>query len=104
MHAIERMRAHPVYVQFERRWQLPVYFQLRWKEIVGRLEEALATTRLERTRSRGTFHARVRCESECSLLVRVRRGQAVRDDSGCGCAGCYRDVLERTCLHPRAQP
>ncbi|EPT04594.1 hypothetical protein FOMPIDRAFT_1140249 [Fomitopsis schrenkii] len=53
VHAIETMRAHPVHVQFERRWQLPVYFQLRWKEIVSRLEEGLAVTRLERTRSRG---------------------------------------------------
>ncbi|KZT71811.1 COG complex component [Daedalea quercina L-15889] len=52
VHAIEVMRTHPVYVQFERRWQLPVYFQLRWKEIVARLEEALTETRLERTRSR----------------------------------------------------
>lgn len=52
VHAIVVMRAHPVYVQFERRWQLPVYFQLRWKEIVTKLEEALAVTRLERTRNR----------------------------------------------------
>lgn len=36
------MRAHPTYAAFERRWQLPVYFQLRWKEIVGSFEEALA--------------------------------------------------------------
>lgn len=27
---------------FERRWQLPVYFQLRWKEIVGKLESVLS--------------------------------------------------------------
>jgi hypothetical protein len=41
------MRAHPVYVAFERRWQLPVYFQLRWKEIVTKLEEALSVPRAE---------------------------------------------------------
>jgi hypothetical protein len=35
------MRQHESYVAFERRWQLPVYFQLRWKEIVGSLEEGL---------------------------------------------------------------
>ncbi|KAH9839219.1 oligomeric golgi complex component, COG2-domain-containing protein [Rhodofomes roseus] len=52
VHAIEVMRTHPVYVQFERRWQLPVYFQLRWKEIVSKLEEALTVTRLERSRNR----------------------------------------------------
>ncbi len=37
------MRSHPSYVAFERRWQLSVYFQLRWKEIVGRLEDTLIT-------------------------------------------------------------
>lgn len=38
------MRSHPVYVTFNRRWQLPIYFQLRWKEIVGKLEDSLAIT------------------------------------------------------------
>ncbi|WVN87517.1 uncharacterized protein L203_102700 [Cryptococcus depauperatus CBS 7841] len=35
------MRQSPTYLTFERRWQLPVYFQLRWKEIVGQLEPSL---------------------------------------------------------------
>jgi hypothetical protein len=35
------MRSHPTYAAFERRWQLFVYFQLRWKEIVGKLEDTL---------------------------------------------------------------
>lgn len=37
------MRSHPTFGAFERRWQLPVYFQLRWKEIVGKLEDTLNT-------------------------------------------------------------
>jgi conserved oligomeric Golgi complex subunit 2 len=37
------MRSHPVYLTFQRRWQLPVYFQLRWKDIVGKLEDALSS-------------------------------------------------------------
>ncbi|EIW83330.1 COG complex component [Coniophora puteana RWD-64-598 SS2] len=41
-HAVESMRVHPVYATFERRWQLPIYFQLRWKEIVPKVEDALA--------------------------------------------------------------
>jgi hypothetical protein len=41
------MRSHPTYAAFERRWQLPVYFQLRWKDIVGKVEDVLAVTRLE---------------------------------------------------------
>lgn len=45
--AIEAMRAHSSYSAFERRWQLPVYFQIRWKDIVGKLEVALSVTRLE---------------------------------------------------------
>lgn len=36
------MREHPIYNSFQRRWQLPVYFQLRWKEIVGGLEDSIA--------------------------------------------------------------
>ncbi|KAI0675422.1 COG complex component [Trametes maxima] len=46
--SVEAMRKHIVFAAFERRWQLPVYFQLRWKEIVTKLEESLVTTKLER--------------------------------------------------------
>lgn len=52
LHSIEVMRAHPTYTAFERRWQLPVYFQLRWKEIVTKVEDSLAITRLERLSSK----------------------------------------------------
>ncbi|KIY46789.1 COG complex component [Fistulina hepatica ATCC 64428] len=41
--AVVAMRAHPVYTAFEKRWQLPVYFQMRWKEIVGKLENVMAS-------------------------------------------------------------
>lgn len=41
VHAIRRLRQHPSFAAFERRWQLPVYFQLRWKEIANSVEEAL---------------------------------------------------------------
>lgn len=47
------MTAHPVYLAFERRWQLPVYFQLRWQEIVTRLEEALSTSKIEPSSGKG---------------------------------------------------
>ncbi|KAH7914152.1 oligomeric golgi complex component, COG2-domain-containing protein [Hygrophoropsis aurantiaca] len=43
-HCIQTMRSHSTYTTFSRRWQLPVYFQLRWKEIVGKLEDSLVTT------------------------------------------------------------
>jgi hypothetical protein len=36
--AIRAMRESSEYEAFERKWQLPVYFQLRWKEIVGPLD------------------------------------------------------------------
>ena len=41
------MVAHPTFLAFERRWQLPVYFQLRWKDIVTHLEDSLSTSKLE---------------------------------------------------------
>ncbi|KAK7053317.1 hypothetical protein VNI00_003943 [Paramarasmius palmivorus] len=47
LHSIETMRRHPVYIAFDKRWQLPVYFQLRWKEIVGKVEESLAAGQIE---------------------------------------------------------
>lgn len=52
-HSIEAMRSHPVYHAFEQRWQLPVYFQMRWKGIIGRLEESLAVTRIEPSSVKG---------------------------------------------------
>ncbi|TXT08632.1 hypothetical protein VHUM_02760 [Vanrija humicola] len=38
--AVIAMRESRTYITFERRWQLPVYFQLRWKEIVSALASA----------------------------------------------------------------
>lgn len=40
--AVLELRESPEYTSLERRWQLPVYFQLRWKEIVSSLETAFA--------------------------------------------------------------
>ena len=37
------MRESESYAAFERRWQLPVYYQLRWKEIVSGFEASLTT-------------------------------------------------------------
>jgi len=34
-------RKHPISQAFEKRWQLNVYFQLRWKEVVPQLDESL---------------------------------------------------------------
>jgi hypothetical protein len=48
------MRSHSVYAAFERRWQLPVYFQLRWKEIVSKLEDALAVKLIDPSVGKGT--------------------------------------------------
>ncbi|EJT49997.1 hypothetical protein A1Q1_00838 [Trichosporon asahii var. asahii CBS 2479] len=42
--AVIAVRESPEYSAFERRWQLPVYFQLRWKEIVTAFDSALNST------------------------------------------------------------
>ncbi|XP_041420397.1 conserved oligomeric Golgi complex subunit 2 isoform X2 [Xenopus laevis] len=39
--SVKRLRAHPSYHSFNNKWNLPVYFQLRFKEIAGNLETAL---------------------------------------------------------------
>ncbi|KAB5596054.1 Conserved oligomeric Golgi complex subunit 2 [Ceratobasidium theobromae] len=39
--SVPALRAHPLTATFTRRWQLPVYFQLRWKDIIGKCEGVL---------------------------------------------------------------
>lgn len=46
-HSVQNMRSHPVFTAFQRRWQLSVYFQLRWKETVTKLEETLSSRILD---------------------------------------------------------
>lgn len=57
LQTVEAMRRHPTYTAFQRRWQLPVYFQLRWKEIIGALEDALSGERLEPNLKSTSSHA-----------------------------------------------
>ncbi|KAF4090537.1 hypothetical protein AMELA_G00053750 [Ameiurus melas] len=40
--SVKRLRAHPSYQSFHNKWNLPVYFQLRYKDIAGYLENATA--------------------------------------------------------------
>ncbi|KAL7425101.1 hypothetical protein Q5752_000789 [Cryptotrichosporon argae] len=40
---VVELRNSQAYDMFEKRWQLPVYFQLRWKEIVSMFDAALAS-------------------------------------------------------------
>ena len=47
------MRGRDFYHEFDRRWQLPVYFQLRWKEIVVNLEETLSEICIEPSAVKG---------------------------------------------------
>ncbi|KAG5189855.1 oligomeric golgi complex component, COG2-domain-containing protein [Tribonema minus] len=42
--AQQRLEAHPASADFRARWNLPVYFQLRQREITAALDEALAAT------------------------------------------------------------
>ncbi|KAF9650191.1 COG complex component [Thelephora ganbajun] len=53
--SIESMRAHPVYTAFQKRWQIHTYFQLRWKEIVVKCEEALVSTKLDIIKDNAPF-------------------------------------------------
>ncbi|XP_024894826.1 conserved oligomeric Golgi complex subunit 2 [Pteropus alecto] len=39
--SVKRLRAHPAYLGFHSKWNLPVYFQIRFREIAGSLEAAL---------------------------------------------------------------
>lgn len=77
VNSVESLRAHPIYTAFERRWQLPVYFQLRWKEIVSRLEESLSVTRIEAARTTGQhyvyiWYAKLTFRQPITHLLRCR--------------------------------
>uniref|UniRef100_A0A8C6GSA8 Conserved oligomeric Golgi complex subunit 2 n=1 Tax=Mus spicilegus TaxID=10103 RepID=A0A8C6GSA8_MUSSI len=39
--SVKRLRAHPAYHSFSNKWNLPVYFQIRFREVAGSLEAAL---------------------------------------------------------------
>lgn len=54
--SVQTMRAHPTFIAFEQRWQLPVYFQIRWKEIVGELENFLSMPGPDPTHHQGEPH------------------------------------------------
>ncbi|XP_077585572.1 conserved oligomeric Golgi complex subunit 2 isoform X1 [Stigmatopora nigra] len=53
--SVKRLRAHPAYLGFHNKWNLPVYFQLRYKEIAGSLETAIADG-LDATPAGSTYH------------------------------------------------
>ncbi|XP_015120284.1 conserved oligomeric Golgi complex subunit 2 [Diachasma alloeum] len=38
---LSELRAHPLYLQFLKKWNLPVYFQIRFQEIAGSVEQTL---------------------------------------------------------------
>lgn len=40
--SVKRLRVHPSYTSFQNKWNLPVYFQLRYKEIAGSLENSIS--------------------------------------------------------------
>uniref|UniRef100_A0A8C9FWT4 Conserved oligomeric Golgi complex subunit 2 n=1 Tax=Pavo cristatus TaxID=9049 RepID=A0A8C9FWT4_PAVCR len=40
--SVKRLRSHPSYHSFNNKWNLPVYFQIRFREIAGALEAALS--------------------------------------------------------------
>uniref|UniRef100_A0A8D0GC44 Conserved oligomeric Golgi complex subunit 2 n=1 Tax=Sphenodon punctatus TaxID=8508 RepID=A0A8D0GC44_SPHPU len=40
--SVKRLRSHPSYHSFNNKWNLPVYFQIRFREVAGALEAALS--------------------------------------------------------------
>ncbi|KAM6956107.1 conserved oligomeric Golgi complex subunit 2 [Aplochiton taeniatus] len=56
--SVKRLRLHSSYASFHNKWNLPVYFQLRYKEIAGSLENAIMD-RLEASPAGSTFRLQV---------------------------------------------
>ncbi|XP_047208155.1 conserved oligomeric Golgi complex subunit 2 [Girardinichthys multiradiatus] len=66
--SVKRLRVHSSYISFNNKWNLPVYFQLRYKEIAGRLENTISEG-LEAAPAGSSFHLHV-SEVLWSCLVR----------------------------------
>lgn len=92
------MRSHPVFISFNKRWQLPIYFQLRWKDIAGKLEDTLGNTVISLNLVNVGKH--VCCGSFEPTLNRCERAFYVSDASDRVCVGRYKFMLERRNLHP----
>ncbi|KAM6915800.1 conserved oligomeric Golgi complex subunit 2 [Xenentodon cancila] len=56
--SVKRLRVHSSYISFHKKWNLPVYFQLRYKEIAGRMENAISDG-LEAAPGGSTYHLQV---------------------------------------------
>uniref|UniRef100_A0A8D0DCY7 Conserved oligomeric Golgi complex subunit 2 n=1 Tax=Sander lucioperca TaxID=283035 RepID=A0A8D0DCY7_SANLU len=56
--SVKRLRVHPSYTSFHNKWNLPVYFQLRYKEIAGSLENAISDG-LEAAPAGSAYHLQV---------------------------------------------
>ncbi|KAL6102014.1 cog2 [Pungitius sinensis] len=56
--SVKRLRVHPSYTSFHNKWNLPVYFQLRYKEIAGSLENAISDG-LEAAPAGSVYHLQV---------------------------------------------
>lgn len=51
--SVAALRAHPAYVEFLQRWhqrQLPVYYQIRFKEIAAAVEDVVGAAKLDASR------------------------------------------------------
>nr|XP_020454095.1 conserved oligomeric Golgi complex subunit 2 isoform X1 [Monopterus albus] len=66
--SVKRLRVHPSNTSFHNKWNLPVYFQLRYKEMAGSLENAISEG-LEAAPDGSAYHLRV-TEVLWSCLVR----------------------------------
>uniref|UniRef100_A0A3Q3WEP5 Conserved oligomeric Golgi complex subunit 2 n=1 Tax=Mola mola TaxID=94237 RepID=A0A3Q3WEP5_MOLML len=56
--SVKRLRVHPSYTSFHNKWNMPVYFQLRYKEIAGNLENTISEG-LKGAPAGSTFHLQV---------------------------------------------
>ncbi|XP_025770826.1 conserved oligomeric Golgi complex subunit 2 [Puma concolor] len=72
--SVRRLRAHPAYHSFSNKWNLPVYFQIRFREIAGSLEAAL-TAGLED--APGNFRKAI--NGGCHLLLRPISNESAKD-------------------------
>jgi hypothetical protein len=98
---VTSFRAHESYSIFEKRWQLPVYFQLRWKEIVGKLEESLTKIKLEVSHSKGTPFVFSHHDERLDFVARLA---TFRHTTGFSCLDCDFCMLELPSVHSRAMP
>ncbi|GAB4860459.1 Conserved oligomeric Golgi complex subunit 2 [Ancistrocladus abbreviatus] len=70
--SVSKFRAEPIYIEFMKQWNLGVYFSLRFQEIAGALDSALASSSLTLVQSSSNENQALTLKQSVTLLESLR--------------------------------